>query len=97
MNFYDKSCDQDHKSPCWSFDLDYPGKNFWDRCPMCNCDYTKMGGCRNGRIGSALCNECWVFMQGIMWFAPLTPMPRPDANMINAYKQQKKMQKQLSQ
>lgn len=94
MNFYDKSCDQDHQSPDWSFDLDYPGKNFWDRCPMCDCKYQSV---RSGRTASALCEKCWVFMQGIMWFAPLTPMPRPDALQIGSLKQMRKMQNHLSQ
>lgn len=76
MNFYDKSHDQDHQSPDWTYDLMHPGKNFWFQCPLCCVRH--IHGSRNGRDGSALCEKCWVFMQGIMWFAPLTPMPRPD-------------------
>ena len=94
MNFYDSSYDQHSPEKDWTFDLDYPGKNFWEQCPIC-CKHHQ--GLRSGRNGTALCESCWVFMQGMLWFAPMNAIPRPDPAYIMSLKEMKKMQKQLSQ
>lgn len=76
MNYYDSREDQYSEIPDWTFDFSNPSKNFFEECPFCLKKHRH--GMRNGRNNSALCESCWVFLQGIYWFCPMHPMHRPD-------------------
>jgi len=65
----------------WSYDLKDTGKNFWYDCCLCN---QQMKISKNGRLNAALCEKCWVFLQGYYWFAPTCYKARPDPCVIHS-------------